>query len=130
MYLLLYSILPFCISISIIILYTLIIWKIKYESSNFSKTGHDRFMLLLKKSFFIILSNVCTWIPISIISFLAVIKKSFLTYDTYIWIFVLILPLNAILNIYIHFKFNIKISLINKELLKRFNLYFFDHFFF
>lgn len=84
---------------------------IKNKSAFFLKKElSTRFFLLLWKASLIILSNIFTWLPIVIFSFMASIKKSFLTQKTYNWIFIIFLPLNPILNVFIHSNFNFKIS--------------------
>lgn len=109
-----FSILPILISIIIIFLYSRILITIRKNSMIFSKLRNNQFMLLLWKVSLIILSNLVTWLPIAFIGVLAIMKKSFLTHDTYDWIFIAILPLNSIFNIYIHGRFNTKISTAKK----------------
>lgn len=114
-----FSILPILVSLIIIFLYFRILNTIKKNSMLFSKLRNDQFMLLMRKASLILLSNVISWLPIAFITILAILKKSFLTHDTYDWIFITILPLNSIFNIYVHGKFNFKISITKKILKKR-----------
>lgn len=111
-----FSIIPFLISAAIIFLYALILKKIKQESAYFLKEEFSRrYFLLLFKASLIISSNFLTWTPIVICGFLAAINKSFLTQRTYNWIFIIILPLNSILNVFIQSNFNIKFFALKRK---------------
>lgn len=115
-YFIYFSIIPFVISITVIFLYILLMRRIHRQSAYFLKKEiSQRFILILWKASMIILSNIITWIPIVICSFLAVIRKSFLTQSSYSWIFITILPLNSIINVIIHNKFNFKVSKLKKK---------------
>lgn len=94
------------------------------EKKNFYK----RFILLLSKASVIIASNLFTWAPIAFLSLLAAINKSFLTQKTYNWVFIIILPLNSLLNVYIHSGFSIKFFLMKKKKLEKFIFLFFYFF--
>lgn len=80
------------------------------------KHFYKRFIILLTKASVIIASNLFTWVPIAFLSLLAAFYKSFLNQRTYNWIFITILPINSIINVYIHSRFSMKFFFIKKKI--------------
>lgn len=83
------------------------------------KEKQKRLINLFKATIIVVLSSLLTWIPLSIFSILAFAKKTFINYDNYYYIFFLFLPLNPLVNPFVHSSFNIRDKIQLKKQIKR-----------
>lgn len=106
---LIFSIIPMIIIIIIIIFYVKIFRCILKSCSILSKEiTINRLLKVFINALLVVTTNILTWTPVFFVSIAAAFGKSPLVAKSYQWLFIIILPMNSVLNPIIFNFFKIK----------------------
>ncbi|XP_062576818.1 uncharacterized protein LOC134238715 [Saccostrea cucullata] len=89
------------IFIAVVVGQSLIFVEVKVSGSALQKDNRKREMAVLKSLSYVVLSDMCCWIPIILIGIMAHGGME-ISFDVYAWVVVLVLPLNSALNPFIY----------------------------
>ncbi|XP_062583972.1 relaxin receptor 2-like [Saccostrea cucullata] len=89
------------IFIAIVVGQILIFVEVKVIGSALQQDNRKREIAVLKSLSYVVLSDMCCWIPIILIGIMAYGGME-ITFDVYAWVVVLVLPLNSALNPFIY----------------------------